>query len=195
MADRDVIRRRAGSGLAGRAVYVSRRLTCQPSLTVARDCDGQGVSVVGSAVMRQRRLRQVKEGETNGCKRHQDRREHCPDPPGAERPENCSQWTGQHILSKSGIRRPGYGRSQLDPCRAKGRGDSSTGEYNCRIAAWSMTLLTWHWPECIVVPADTVFIYITYDRLHRPQPGRMRIRQLTAGRTAAPPDSGPLAEP
>ncbi len=159
------------TGLTARAVNDSIAIS-HASLTV-RDVDVQSVGVAGSAVMRRHGLRQVEEGETNGCKRHQDRRERCPDPPGAERPENCSQWTGQHILSKSGVRHPGDGRNQLDPCGAKGRGDSSTGEYNCRIAAWSMTLLTWRWPESIAVPADTAFIYITNGRLHRPQPGRM----------------------
>ena len=167
----------AGPGLSGRAVVNASRCTVHCSLTVAGDCDGQSVGVAGSdprrVAMRQRRLRRVEEGETDSCKRHQDRRERCPDPPGAERPENCSQWTGQHILSKSGVRHPGDGRNQLDPCGAKGRGDSSTGEYNCRIAAWSMTLLTWRWPESIAVPADTAFTYITNGRLHRPQPGRM----------------------
>ena len=91
------------------------------SLTV-RDVDGQSVGVVcpRRAVMRRHGLRQVEEGETNGCKRHQDRREHCPDPPGAERPENCSHWTGPHILSKSGIRRPGMAAANSTLAEPKG---------------------------------------------------------------------------
>ncbi len=184
----DVICPRAGPGLTGltaRAVNASIAIS-HASLTV-RDADVQSVGVVcpRRVVMRRHGLRRGENRNPEEYKRDQGGWERYPDPVEAEGPENCNQWTGQHILSKSGIRRPGYGRNQLDPCGAKGRGDSSTGEYNCRIAAWSMTLLRWRWPESIALSAYTAFIYITYDRLHRPQSDRTQIRQLTAGRTAA----------